>query len=389
MIATSMIIRKEAFFIRQHTTFLTILKQLVTEEEIKEILRRHEYEEVARRFTVTALLHFLVTAALQQWKSFRHGADVGEGHGLFGCHYSTVSKKAGEVPFGIIKEIFTLFCSRCNRQLRRKCNFPKELLLIDSTTVTVGKTRLLWAPYHGERAGVKLHTALQLSTQIPQKVVETTGLKHDSPMLDELANKDCIVVADRAYFQIERSDRFCQEGQPFVIRLKTNVELTQRKSLKRVVSEDSNIVNDFTAKLGTEQNRSDRRHRIVEFTDYEGKNIRVITNLYSTSAETVAAIYKARWGVELFFRWIKQNLNVPRLFVTTKNAVYNQLFAALLAYVIVTFVYTALAPKVKYQRLSLLSFLRKLLSYQLPLEWQVVIQLFFLADPPSSLGISG
>jgi len=62
------------------------------------------------------------------------------------------------------------------------------------------------------------------------KMVETAGLKHDSPLLDELANKDCIVVADRAYFQIERSDLFCQEGQPFVIRLKTNVELTQRKS---------------------------------------------------------------------------------------------------------------------------------------------------------------
>ncbi|MGL5513882.1 MAG: IS4 family transposase, partial [Sporomusa sp.] len=352
-----------------------MLKQLVTDEEIKEILHRHEYEDVARRFTVTALLHFLVTAALQQWKSFRHGADVGEGHGLSGCHYSTVSKKAGAVPYCIIKEIFTLFCSRCNRQLRRQCNFPKELLLIDSTTVTVGKTRLLWAPYHGERAGVKLHTALQLSTQILQKVVETTGLKHDSPMLDELANKDCIVVADRAYFQIERSDLFCQEGQPFVIRLKANVELTQRKSLKRVVGEDSNIVNDFTAKLGSEQNRSDRRHRIVEFTDYEGK-IRVVTNLYSTCAETVATIYKARWGVELFFSLDQTKLNVPRLFGTTKNAVYNQLFAALLAYVIVNFVYTALAPKVKYQRLSLLSFLRKLLSYQLPLEWQVVIQLF-------------
>jgi len=63
----------------------------------------------SRRFTVTALLHFLVTAALQPWKSFRHGADAGKGHGLFGCHYSTVSKKVGAVPFGIIKEMFTLF----------------------------------------------------------------------------------------------------------------------------------------------------------------------------------------------------------------------------------------------------------------------------------------
>ena len=115
--------------------------------------------------------------------------------------------------------------------------------------------------------------------------------------------------------------------------------------------------------------RSIHRHRVVEFTDYEGKSIRVVTNLYHVSAEIIANIYKARWGVELFFRWIKQNLNVPRLFGTTKNAVYNQLFAALLVYVVLKFIYTFICKKIKQKPLSLLGFTRQLLYDQLSIEW--------------------
>jgi hypothetical protein len=106
-------------------------------------------------------------------------------------------------------------------------------------------------------------------------------------------------------------------------------------------------------------------------------------------ARTIRLPYKARWGVELFFRWIKQNANVPRLFGTTKNAVYNQLFAALLAYVIVNFVHETLSRKTQ-QRLSLLSFSRKLLNYQLPWEWHVAIQnLFTFFNLHCFLDVSG
>ena len=72
----------------------------------------------------------------------------------------------------------------------------------------------------------------------------------------------------------------------------------------------------------------EKRHRVVEFIDYEGRTMRVITSLMNITAEEVAEIYKSRWAIESFFRWIKQNLNVPVLFGTTKNAVFNQLFAA-------------------------------------------------------------
>lgn len=363
---------------KNYTTFLNILKGLVTDEDILKILLKYDYVDVATKFTVAAMLNFFTTASLNEWEGYRHGCDVSKNYGLVSVDHSTVSKKAKAVPFEIFKEIFTLVCSRCNRNMRRQLKYPKELLLTDSTTVTVGKTRLLWAPYHGERAGIKLHTALNLSTGLTQKVEETTALQHDSPMLNKLIDTSCILVADRAYFQIERLDDFLKKEQYFVIRVKTNVEMGNKKFLKRIDGIDSNVINDFTCRLGSVQKRSLYRHRIVEFTDYEGKLIRVATNLRNVSAQIVADIYKARWAVEVFFRWIKQNLNVPKLFGTTKNAVYSQLYAALLAYVILKFIHATIIKKISYKKLqfSLLEFTRKLIDNNLPAEWIVQLQYF-------------
>ena len=361
---------------RKSITFLTILKQLITADDITTILKKFDYIDTARKFTVSSLLDFYMIASANQWKSFRHGSDVISA-GLKPCNYSTVSKKASHVPFEIFKEILSLAMSRCNRSIRRATRFPKELLLVDSTTITVGKNRLPWAPYHGERSGVKLHIALEHSTNNLEKVFETTGLEHDSPILDQLVDKRYILVADRAYLQIKRSDFFVKEKQSFVIRIKNNVELSHRKSLKRLPNAKSNVVADFTCKLGTVQNRSDKRHRVVEFVDYEGKTIRVVTDLFQVTAEEIAAMYKARWGVELFFRWIKQNLNVPRLFGTTKNAVFNQLFASLIAYVILNYFYNCTKKNIKTKKLSLIGFTRILFTGIFSAEWQVAIRKFY------------
>ncbi|WP_339370059.1 transposase [Paenibacillus elgii] len=103
--------------------------------------------------------------------------------------------------------------------------------------------------------------------------------------------------------------------------------------------ETSNVIRDMTCYLGTPQCQSELRHRVVIFQDNNGNEIRVATNLVHLSAEEIADTYKARWGIEVFFRWIKQNLNVLVLFGTTMNAVFNQLFAALMTYVILKWLY--------------------------------------------------
>ena len=107
-----------------------------------------------------------------------------------------------------MKRIFEVIVGKLNRAARRHLNMPKTLLSIDSTTITVGKTRLPWALYHGERSGIKLHVSFTNETAMPLKVVETTGLKHDGPIGESLEDKRFILVCDRAYFSIDKVDRY-------------------------------------------------------------------------------------------------------------------------------------------------------------------------------------
>lgn len=146
------------------------------------------------------------------------------------------------------------------------------------------------------------------------------------------------------------------------------MELSNKKSLQRLPEKESNVTCDITCRLGTPQCRSEKRHRVVFFKGHDNREIRVVTSLMNVSAEEIASMYKARWAIESFFRWIKQNLNVPVLFGTTENAVYNQLFAALIAYVLLKWLYNQTKISIPHVRLSLAGFQRMLLCSTLPLE---------------------
>lgn len=358
----------------KNTTIFTLLQNFISKEEIAGILAEFGFEDTARKCDVSTLLNYLVGAATFEWKSLRHAADVASAQGLKSVDYSTLSKRLGELNYLIVKRIFEIIISRLNRAARRTLKIKKDLLAIDSTTITVGKNRLPWALYHGERSGIKLHVSFTNTTEMPLQVVETTGLKHDGPIGVELEDKRFILVADRAYFSIEKVDRYVKTGQDFVLRLKENIQLNRKKALKRTVVDDSNIVSDFTCTLGTAQNQTKKRHRVVEFTDYEGAIVRVITNLRDVTAEEIAGMYKERWAIESFFRWIKQNLNVPVLFGTTPNAVFSQLFAALIAYVLLKFLHTRINLKSDVRSLSFAGFTRLFLWHALDLRWQTYLE---------------
>ena len=355
----------------KNTTIFTLLQNFISQDEIAGILAEFGFEDTARKCDVPTLLNYLVGAATFEWKSLRYAADVATEKGLKSVDYSTLSKRLGELNYLIVKRIFELIVGRLNRAAKRKLKLKKELLAIDSTTITVGKSRLPWALYHGERSGIKLHVSFTNRTAMPLQIVETTGLKHDGPIGVELEDKRFILVADRAYFSIEKADRYANTHQDFVIRLKENIQLNRKKSLKRTKIDGSNIIADFTCTLGTAQKQTKKRHRVVEFTDYEGAIVRVITNLRDVTAEEIAGMYKERWAIESFFRWIKQNLNVPVLFGTTKNAVFSQLFAALIAYVLLKFLHTEGHKRNNCKRLSFAGFTRQLLCATLPIEWRI------------------
>lgn len=280
---------------------------MLTPEEVQRVVKLIGYEDKARKFTVYHLLQYWCMAALEQWGSYRSSVDYAALCGLPVVHYSRFSTKAAEVPFSVFKELFHIL-------------------------------------------------ALRSENGQPLQVVETLGSKHDGPMSEALAQPDYILVMDCAYGKLERLDHFKTHGQSFVIRLRDNVHLEKPHALRRLTKSDSSVIRDITCQLGTPQCRSRQCHRVVMFRDFEGREIRVVTDLMQVTAEQIAQIYKARWQIEVFFRWIKQHLNIPTLFGTTENAVYGQLFCALIVYVLLNWLF--IAAQTSWPQHAVLSFAR-------------------------------
>ncbi|UQZ83949.1 Transposase DDE domain protein [Paenibacillus konkukensis] len=278
------------------------------------------------------------------------------------------------MPFAVFKELFQLLVRKCNRETRRKLAFPKELLLIDSATMTVGKSRLPWAPYHGERAAVKLHVALRAQNGQPLGVTETIGARHDGPVCETLENSGLYYGHGPCLRQTGAIGSL--QTRRAILCHSASRQCSFRKTLciAAAVAADSQIVRDFTCQLGTPQCRSKQRHRVVIFRDFEGREIRIVTDLLGVTAEQIALIYKARWQIEVFFRWIKQHVNVPTLFGTTENAIYGQLFSALIVFVLLKWLFDG--AKLAFPRHAILSFVRfarLLLLGELPVEWSIRI----------------
>ena len=311
-----------------------MIQNFFSEAELQAILMEFNHTDTARKCTVSTVISYLISAATNEWKSLRHAADVGPSVGLISVDHSSLSKHMKALDYAIMKRIFEVIVGKLNRATRRTLKMPRTLLSIDSTTITVGKTRLPWAVYHGERSGIKLYVSFTNETVMPLQIVETTGLKHDGPIGVSLEDKRFILVCDRAYFSIDKVDRYVteKEKQHFVIRLKDNVQLNRKKSLKGTRPTDSNV-----------------------------------------TAEEIAAMYKSRWAIESFFRWIKQNLNVPVLFGTTSNAVFNQLFVAMIAYVLLKFLHVKGSKKKHIKPLSFAGFTRLFLCDTLPFDWRIYL----------------
>ncbi|MFB5761524.1 IS4 family transposase [Paenibacillus medicaginis] len=215
---------------------------------------------------------------------------------------------------------------------------------------------------------------MQAQNGQPLGVTETIGTRHDGPVCESLENPDFIMVMDRAYGKLERLDRYKQDGQSFVIRLRDNVHFEKPYALRRQTTGDSPVIRDITCQLGTPQCRSKQRHRVIVFRDFEGREIRVVTDLMGVTAEQIALIYKARWQIEVFFRWTKQHLNIPTLFGTTENAVYGQLFSALIVFVLLKWLFDGAEQEFpRHANLSFVRFARLLLLGELPVEWAIRI----------------
>ena len=234
----------------------------------------------------------------------------------------------------------------------------QSLYALDSTTIDLCLSLFPWARFRRRKAAVKMHTLLDLRGNIPTFIHITDGKVHDVNVLDQiLPESGAFYVMDRGYIDFERLYRFTLEAAFFVVRTKSNVLLQRRYS--HPANRATGVCSDQTVVLASLESASvyPDALRKVAYVDAEtGKRLVFLTNNFALPAATIAAIYKRRWQVELFFKWIKQHLRIKAFYGTSENAVKTQIWIAVSVYVLVAIVRKRLNAQTSlYQILQVLS----------------------------------
>jgi transposase len=218
---------------------------------------------------------------------------------------------------------------------------------LDSTVVDLCLSLFPWAKFRKRKAAIKLHTLLDLRASIPTTVIVTTGAVHDVNIMDELFwEPGSIYVMDRGYVDFSRLYRVHQDSAFFVTRAKSNFRF-QRHYSHRVDKSVGLRCDQTVVPLGfyAQKDYPDKLRRIRYFDQQTNKTLVFLTNHFTLPALTIAQLYRCRWQVELFFKWIKQHLRIKAFYGTSENAVKTQIWIAISIYVLVAIVKKRLNPQ--------------------------------------------
>ena len=247
-------------------------------------------------------------------------------------HYNRVLKKQHKTH--IIKEIK-----------------DKSIKLIDSSVISLCLSIFDWAEFRTAKGGVKLHTAWDDALMLPEVVNINVAKVHDRYGLEQLIfPKDTIIVEDRAYFDFSLMLNRIKAENIFVTRIKSNTKYETIEELDLPDNIDQNILKDeiiqLTSNKAVKTGISEHKLRLVHvYKEDENKVIAIITNQLDWEYNTIAQLYKKRWDIELFFKAIKQNLQVKTFWGTSENALKSQIYVALISYLLIELIKRTISKK--------------------------------------------
>ena len=338
---------------RVSSIFSQIL-QLIPRLEFESAVRRHEAERHARGFSCWGQFIAMLFCQLGHAKSLREicgGLAASEGKlrhlGLpTAPARSTLAYANEHRPWQLQQTIFeqlltkcqTLAASQPGTRKKRKFRFKNPLLSLDATVIDLCATMFDWAKFRLTKGAVKLHLLLDHDGYLPSFAVITEGKKHEVRVARQMQfAPGAILVFDRGYTDYEWFTNLTKQAVYFVTRLKENADYGVLE--KREVPQRRGVLRDevvFFYKLA--QAGKDAYFRRIEFYDEERDRVLVfLTNHLELAAATVAAVYKERWQIELFFRALKQSLRVKTFVGTSANALKTQLWTALIAMLLVKY----------------------------------------------------
>jgi len=230
------------------------------------------------------------------------------------------------------------------RRLYANDSFGVELnqtaYALDSTTIDLCLSLFPWAKFRAHKGAVKLHTLLDLRGSIPSLLIITHGKVHDVHILDQLIfEPGAFYIIDRGYLDFDRLYAIHQASAFYVIRAKSNFRF--KRLYSRPVDKSSGVQSDQIIVLeGFYSHKAypDKLRRIRYFDAEQNKRLIFLTNNFTLTALTIAELFRCRWQIELFFKWIKQHLRIKAFYGTTENAVKTQIWIAIAVYVLVAIV---------------------------------------------------
>jgi hypothetical protein len=324
--------------------------------QILKLVPRHEFEVLAnkhhsgRMFRTASRWSQFVSMAIGQLSGRRSLRDLVDNvsaqqqrlyHlGSARLSRSNLSRINEDKPCELYQVLFAALLKRCQSIAPgHGFRFKNELYSMDATTIDLCLSVFPWASFRKTKGGIKLHVAMNHKGNLPEFVTVTEAREHEVEQ-GRCVNfpKGSIVAVDRGYTDYEWYKTLSDKGIYFVARLKSNakIRVIKRSIVNRSTGLTCDQIIEFTGVMTS--TRCPIPLRRVGYRDpVSGKHYVFLTNNFSLAASTIAAIYKSRWQIELFFKWIKQNLKIKSFLGTSRNAVMTQIWIALCVYLLVAY----------------------------------------------------
>ncbi len=283
---------------------------------------------------------------------------------------SNLSYANNNRPYKIYESLFYKFLEKCRSVTpNHKFKFKNPLYSLDATIIDICLSAFPWAKFRKAKGGIKLHSLLDHRGNIPSFIVITDAKQHEVTIAKDLPLtfiSDSIIVFDKAYIDFKWIKSLCNSNLSWVSRSKTNMQYRVIGQLKN--NDKKGVIADEIIELTGNIASSYYQNQIRKITYYDKETdtcYEFITNNFKLAAYTICQIYKARWQVELFFKWIKQNLKIKTFLGTSKNAVMTQIWIAMIYYLLPA--YIKYQTKYKHSLLALTRIIKEVIFFRINL----------------------
>ena len=362
-----------------NTVFHQLLRE-IPRHRFEEVVSRYDGDKRIRSLPCWTQLCVMLYAQLCSRQSLRDVVLAWDSHASRHYHLGASRVKRSTLADANVKRsaemYLELFYFLLHQSRGQGICHQDAIRLIDSTTIDLCKQQFEWASFRTGKSGVKVHTVYDPNAQIPTFFSISTAKKHDRKAVDRMPLlPGATYVFDRAYNDYAWFHNLTQRGVCFVSRMKSNAGF---KVMDEFPVTDDGVLEDQLIRLSSAKGRKEcptilRRIRFVRKED--GKKLVFITNDLKRSAGAIAALYKQRWKIELFFKWIKQNLKIKRFIGTSENAVKIQIIIAMIAYLLLHMAHSLLPLSRSMQQLA------RLVSVNL-MERRSLLELLTDTPPP-------